>query len=331
MTLSGPRKRCPNCKKQMLHWGKHPSGTPRWRCKSCKRNAVWIRNDNRLRKRLSLFVHWLTSKKTLTEVATSSRVSVQTLITWFTPFWQSPPRPHISVTTKHLVLDATSVTKQVCMLLIAGDAQTRRPVSWIAVKREGLEVWSLFLHQLALEGVWPAVVICDGQRGLLRAIRETWPDAKIQRCLIHVIRQASLWLTQNPKSRAGIHLLKLVGKLSAIRTKRQKRRWVRAFFAWSHKYEKFLKERTYGPSGRWWYTHRKLRGTKTLITNALPDLFRYVSDPLIPRTSNHVEGGLNARLKELFRCHRGLNLIRKLALASWYLALRQEQKTNSFL
>ncbi len=297
----------------------------------CGKNAVRTRNDHREKKRRSLFVMWLTSKKTLVEIALSSRVSVQTVLTWFSPFWDNPPKPCISGTTKHLVLDATSVAPRECMLLIAGDASIHRPVSWTTVQRECLDVWQRFLYHLALSGVEPSVVICDGQRGLIRAIHEVWPRAKIQRCLIHVIRQSSLWLTQNPKSRAGMRLLKLVGRLSAIRTKRQKRRWIRSFFSWSRKFGRFLKERTYGPSGKWWYTHRKLRGTKALIQNALPDLFRYVSDHSIPRTSNHVEGGLNARLKELFRCHRGLSVSKKLALASWYLALRQGQKTNSKL
>lgn len=329
MTLSGARKRCPSCQKRMQHWGKHPSGSIRWRCKACGKNAVRSRKDHREKKRRFLFVTWLTSKKTLDEVASLSGVTVKTICKWFEPLWSDPPKPRITRTTRHLVLDATSVAPRECMLLIAGDSQTRRPVSWLPVQRESLDVWQRFLYRLMLDGIEPSVVICDGQRGLLRAIREVWPTTKIQRCLIHVIRQSSLWLTQNPKSRAGRNLLRLVGQLSGIRTRRQKRRWIHAFFSWSRKHECFLKERTYGPSGRWWYTHRKLRGTKSLIQNALPDLFRYVSDPSVPRTSNHVEGGLNARLKELFRSHRGLSIARKLALASWYLALRQGQKTNS--
>lgn len=323
MTLSGARKRCPSCQKPMQHWGIHPSGTVRWRCKICGKNGVRTRNDHRDKQRRSLFVSWITSKKTLKELALHSRVTVQTLSTWFRPYWEHPPRPQITGTTQHLVLDATSVAPRECMVLIAGDATAGKPVSWMPVHRENLEVWSRFLRQLSLAYTEPSVVICDGQRGLLRAIREVWPRVKIQRCLIHVIRQASVWLTQHPKSRAGEQLLALVNQLSSIRTKRQKRRWIRAFFAWTRKHESFLKERTYGPNNRWWYTHRKLRGTQSLIQNAIPDLFHFVRDPSIPRTSNHVEGGINARLKELLRCHRGMNLTKKLALVSWYLALRQ--------
>lgn len=331
MTLSGARKRCPTCKNQMQRWGTHPSGTKRWRCLECKTNTVRKRKDNRERTRLSLFVRWLTSKATLKDIAGDAAVSIQTLNTWFRPLWLSPPKPKPPTSTRVLVLDATSVVPRQCMLLIAGDDDRREPVSWTSTIRECHESWFTFLMDLMWAGVEPSVVVCDGQRGLLKAINEVWPKAKIQRCLVHVIRQASHWLTQNPKTRTGYELLILVRQLSVIRTKRQKRRWIRSFQYWDRKHGRFLKERTTTSSGRWWYTHRILRGTRSLLRNAIPDLFRFVTDASIPRTSNHVEGGLNARLKELFRCHRGFSPTKKLALASWYLALRQGQKTNSKL
>lgn len=310
----------------MQRWGRHVSGTPRWRCVVCGKNGVRTRNDNREKKRLFLFVRWLTSKKSLVEIAAEAQVSVQSLMKWFAPFWNIPPQPNILSGVRVLVLDGTSIAKRVCMLLIAGNADTANPVSWLDVPRECYDAWIVFLRDLAWHSVTPEVVVCDGQRGLLKAIREVWPQVKIQRCLIHVVRQASNWLTRNPRTRAGRELLVLVKQLPLIQTKRQKRRWIRAFRYWMKRHDNFLKERSYSPSGHYWYTHRKLRGTRSLLKNAIPDLFRFVTDPSLPKTSNHVEGGLNARLKELIRCHRGFSLRHKLILAAWYLALRQGQK-----
>jgi hypothetical protein len=311
----------------MQRWGKHPSGSQRWRCPHCKKNTVWKRKDNRERSRLSLFVTWILSKKSLVELAFESKVSIQTLIAWFRPFWFHSPKPKYDYPVRVLVLDATSVVTRQCMLLIAGDNDRLAPVSWFPTVRECLRSWYLFLSILDVQ---PTIVVCDGQRGLLKAIHEVWPHAHVQRCLVHIIRQASAWLTQNPKTRAGRQLLLLVKQLRGIRTRRQKRRWIRAYRKWDKKYEKFLKEKSFSWQGRWWYTHRRLRGTRSLIENALPDLFRFVTDPTVPRTSNHVEGGINARLKELFRSHRGFSQTKKLALASWYLALRQGQKPTRF-
>lgn len=331
MTLSGPKQSCSKCSKPMQRWGHHPSGKQRWRCPDCETSSVRSRKDNRHRKRLSLFVRWLTSKKSLAELSFEVGVSVTSLREWFASFWNTPPQPDIQAGVRVLVLDGTSVMKRVCMLLIAGDGDNARPVSWMDVQRECYNSWMVFLTDLSWRGVTPEVVVCDAQRGLLKAIREVWPTVKIQRCLIHVVRQACIWLTQNPQTRAGRELLELVKALPHIQTKRQKRLWVRKFWGWYRRHDEFLKDRSYSPSGHWWYTHRRLRGTCSLLKNALPDLFRFVTDPSVPKTSNHVEGGLNARLKELFRCHRGFSLQRKLILAAWYLTLRQGQKPTKKL
>ncbi|MDO8617690.1 MAG: transposase [Candidatus Uhrbacteria bacterium] len=309
----------------MSKWGKTAAGSTRWFCKYCRISGTRKRKDNRERERLFLFVRWLTTKTTLQALTTNQHITVKTLFRWFTPFWLRPPVPRLESSVRVLVLDATSVVPRQCMLLIAGDGDRLRPVSWMPAPRECYTSWTMFLAELQ-KVFEPSFVVCDGQRGMLKAIHEIWPHTKIQRCLIHVMRQACGWLTQNPKTKAGRELLILVRCLSDIRTKRQKRRWIRAFRYWNRRHTTFLKERTYSFSGRWWYTHRKLRGTRSLLRNAIPDLFRFVTDPSVPRTSNHVEGGLNSRLKELFRCHRGISTTKKLALASWYLALRQGQK-----
>lgn len=310
----------------MIRWGKTKAGSIRWFCGTCKVSGTRKRKDNRERMRLFLFVHWLTSKDTLTDIGNDVGVTIQTLWRWFEPLWEHPPSSLPLPDTRILVLDGTSVVPRRLMLLIAGDEKARQPVSWMPVERESHASWNAFLVRLKGDGLAPDFVVCDGQRGLLKAIRATWPEAKIQRCLVHVIRQASAWLTRNPKTIAGKELLEIVEALSRVRTRRQKRRWIRSFRRWSVKHGAFLKERTQMVSGRWWYTHRKLRATASLIRNAIPDLFRFSSRPSVPRTSNHVEGGLNARIKELFRCHRGMSVQKKLVVASWYLALRQGQK-----
>jgi hypothetical protein len=310
----------------MSRWGKTAAGSCRWFCGICRISGIRKRKDNRERTRLSLFVRWLTSKDSLADVAQDQQTKTRTLYRWFEPLWRSHPAPRIPSTIRILVLDATSVAPRKCTLLIAGDGDHHRPVSWMDAVRESYISWRTFLMGLMQKGLVPSVVVCDGQRGMLKAIHEIWPNAHIQRCIVHVIRQSCAWLTRNPKTRAGHELLLLVRLLSLIRTKRQKRRWIHAFRYWNRRHTPFLKERTYSMSGRWWYTHRKLRGTRSLLRNAIPDLFRFVTDPTIPRTSNHVEGGMNSRLKELFRCHRGISMTKKLALASWYLALRQGQR-----
>jgi hypothetical protein len=220
-----------------------------------------------------------------------------------------------------IVLDALSVVKHQWMAFIAREVIQGAVLSWRFAPRESYASWEHFLAQLPK----PEIVVCDGQCGLLKAISEHFPDALIQRCMIHVIRQANIWLTRNPKTRAGVQLRALVRALPKVQTRRQKRKWIRLFRYWCRKRHCFLKERTYSPTNtkHWWYTHRKLRAVRSLLKHSSPDLFRFVKDRTIPRTSNHVEGGINSRMKDLFRRHRGIKGWKKIILAGYYLRLRQ--------
>jgi len=225
-----------------------------------------------------------------------------------------------------IVLDATGVVKRLAVALLAGDPATSRPVGWGFAPRECLGAWLPFLLALAEREADPEFVVCDGRKGLLKAIRAVWPTSRIQRCVIHVHRQAMAWLTRNPQAEAGWEVRRLVSALLLVRTTDDRDEWLGRLQSWEMRHSGFLRERIFGDGGRWWYTHRRLRAVRSLLRNAAPNLFRYVDDPGVPRTSNHVEGGLNARLKELRHSHRGVTRRQHMALASWYLHLRATKK-----
>lgn len=317
----------------MQRWGITAAGSRRYRCASCRLTGIRKRPDNRLRYRRRLFIRWSMGKSTLTELATATGVTRQTLTAWFRPFWSDPPSAVSLPNARTMVIDGTSLEWRRATLLIAHDPCQSRPVGWGTVAYERFDTWLWFLTHLKRQGMDPSFIVCDGQRGMLAAIRCLWPAVLIQRCVIHVHRQARIWLTQTPKTIAGHALLILVDRLLAVRTRRQKRRWIKAFKRWLHLHDRFLKERSWNPDEtHWWYTHRRLRAVRSLLRNSMPDLFRYVSHPIeVPRTTNHVEGGLNSRIKELVRSHRGQHTARKVILASWYLSVRQGQKpTRNF-
>lgn len=49
----------------------------------------------------------------------------------------------------------------------------------------------------------PRVTTTDGAPGALKAIATTWPDTKVQRCLIHVRRDTVRDLTLHPRTAQG--------------------------------------------------------------------------------------------------------------------------------
>lgn len=310
----------------MQRWGKTIVGSQRWRCPFCRTTRVRINPAQLCRHRRKRFISWLCGTESLEVCAKKHGVNRRTLQRWFEPFWTRCPVPIAPSTLEgqSLILDAVSIEPRRMMALIG--RTPRHVVWWTFAERESYDSWNLFCSSLPT----PAAVVCDGQRGLFAAITGHWPAVAFQRCLIHVLRQALAKLTLHPKTVAGQELRKLVKELPAIRTRRQKRRWVRRWKRWRQKYHRFLAEQSYSDVQNkmrgWWYTHKKLRAVRSLIQNSLPYLFTFIGHHEIPRTSNHVEGGINSRIKELLYRHRGLSLIQKQALVSWFLSLKQPQK-----
>lgn len=310
----------------MQRRGRTSTGRQRWHCVVCAKSTVQRNAAVKGGHRLNLFVRWLCGNATLGELARQQGVSGKTLQRWFWRFWEVVPASQIpqSLSEEPLVLDAVSIEPRRSMALVG--KTPRYMTHWAFAERECFESWHTFCADLPV----PAAVVCDGQRGMLAAIRTRWPSVPIQRCLIHIIRQAQTKLTRRPKTPAGQDLRHLVSLLPVIRTRRQKRRWVRRWRHWCHKYHRFLTERSCmdvtNRKRGWWYTHRKLRAVRSLIQNSLPDLFTFIRYPKVPKTSNHVEGGINSRLKELLHRHRGLSLAKKQVLTAWFLAKKLPQK-----
>jgi putative transposase len=56
---------------------------------------------------------------------------------------------------------------------------------------EGAKQWMTMLTELRNRGVADALIVCcDGLKGLPEAIRTTWPDATVQTCVVHMVRNS---------------------------------------------------------------------------------------------------------------------------------------------
>ena len=119
------------------------------------------------------------------------------------------------------------------------------------------------LEYLKQAGLNIISIASDGQKGLIKAVRDVFPWAIHQRRVIHIQRMALIYLTRFPKTEAGI-------TLRYIENHEQKYYWIAESDGWRRKYDSFLKERSISFSGRKWYTHKLLRKTRSLIKNALP-------------------------------------------------------------
>lgn len=56
---------------------------------------------------------------------------------------------------------------------------------------EGAKQWMTMLTELRNRGIADALIVCcDGLKGLPDAIRITWPDATVQTCVVHMVRNS---------------------------------------------------------------------------------------------------------------------------------------------
>jgi hypothetical protein len=224
-----------------------------------------------------------------------------------------------------IVLDGTKIAPDT-ILLVAYEHTSLQPLMWAFVRQEMFETWGEFLLPIEQEYVVHAIV-SDGQKGLKKAIRLLFPSALHQRCVAHVVRLSLSWLTKHPQSEAARELRTLVCVLPSVVSEEDAQRWETELRAWDTRHAPFLIQKSVNPvTGRKQYTHRKLRAVRSLILNALPDLFRYTTDARIPSTTNDVEGGVNSPLKELLHRHRGITKEEKAVLVSQYLNNRRTEK-----
>lgn len=250
-------------------------------------------------------------------MSNQSGKSVSTLQRLFKKYLNSPPNPKFKTNNNcHLIIDGT-YHSDFCILNYLDNDQ--KYLQYYAIVQN--ESYINYLNDLKLlkkTGLNIVSITSDGQRGLKKAISEVFPRTIHQRCIIHVQRMSLIYLTQNPKTEAGQMLRYWITKLHEMDTIEKKEYWIYQFNNWCRLYDSFLKEKSESLSGRTWYTHKFLRRTRTLIKNALPNMFHYLDNPNIPKSSN----GLEARfsfLKNNINIHRGLSKNNRKNFIKWYL------------
>jgi hypothetical protein len=222
-------------------------------------------------------------------------------------------------------LDGTYFEKENC-LLVYYDVSKNNILHWRYTTSELAEEIEGDLRYLKANGVNVTSAISDGGRAILKALGAVYPDIPKQRCLVHIQRMAFLWLTQRPKTVAGKTLRALCFTINKIRSKTDAELWAETFLNWDETYKEFLTEKSYTPSGRWWYTHKYLRKTRRMILNALPDMFHYLDIPNLPKDTNKIDGGIFSNLKEHYRIHRGIPGYKRARFFYWFLYLKNLKK-----
>lgn len=316
------KKRCWACGSlNVIRWGER-NKKKRYKCKDCKiyftSQNIQVSNANKI----VWFKHWVLYHQTFEYISALSGYSRRTLQNLFYEYLERIPQ-HTFVNRKqvHLLVDGTYFSKDIC-LVVYRDNDIKQTILYRITNDELTDEMIEDFRNLITVGFLIESITCDGHRAILKSIKKVFKKSVvIQRCVVHLERQCRTWLTKNPKSQAGKELLKIVKQISLIKDLEQKYIWLRSLYDWDIKHKDFITEKS-GADGR--YTHTFLRKARRMLINAFSDMFHYIDNPDIPKSTNALESFFG-HLKDNLSIHRGLSLKHRKAFIQWYIYFKNEK------
>lgn len=197
------------------------------------------------------------------------------------------------------VMDATKVGDT--WILAVRDPHTPETVYAREISIESTSSYQAAFQSLEEDGFTIMTIVSDGR---FVAVDWLFPGIPIQMCHFHMEQIVIRYLTLNPKLAAGVELLHLARTLPHT----DESSFTDAFRLWCSTHHTFLQEKTFDEhTGRWQWTHRRLRQARDSINLHLPFLFTYQKYPElnIPNTTNSLDGKF-AKAKTALAVHSGL-------------------------
>ena len=212
--------------------------------------------------------------------------------------------PELTVENCVVVMD-TCYFRRGFGVMVFRDYLSRRNIFWKFLNYETLSEYRSGIDYIKSQGVHISGIVCDGKRGLFTAF-EYIP---MQMCQFHQVAIITRYITRNPKLQAGIELKTITHTI----TKSSRADFNDMLNEWHNKWESFLMEKTYNEeTGKWHYTHKRLRSAYRSLKTNMPYLFTCLEYPDldIPNTTNSLEGFFS-NLKTKLRVHSGIKEWRK--------------------
>ena len=307
----------------MIKWGKQ-QGKQRFKCKTCGLLFTWRNESVKQSNRFVWFKKWVIGRLTLQQLSLESGYSTSTLKRYFHNYLIKPPQWSVYPSERvNLLIDGTYFNNNLC-LIIYRDNNIKFTQLYRISNGEWYEELKEDLDNLLALGVKIESITCDGHRAILKAIKKSCKDVTVQRCLVHIQRMCRIWLTMRPQSNAGSELRLIVSQLHRIRTSLERDYWIVRLVRWYEKHQQFVNEKSFHQSSsRYWYKHKMVRRSFIVIKRALPDMFHYIDNPRIPKTTNGLESFFG-HLKNHLTVHRGLSNSHRRHFLRWYLYFKNQ-------
>ena len=176
---------------------------------------------------------------------------------------------------------------------------------WRFVKYETIAGYVEGINYLKDLGIRIKGIVCDGRKGLIKALNE-YP---IQMCQFHQIAIVSRYITRKPKVLASVELMGIINLLPHT----DKESFLGALDEWHEKWKSYINERAINhETGKSRYVHKRLRSAYRSLERNKQYLFTWYDNMHLgmPNTNNQLEGTFTD-LKNKLRNHNGLNRLRK--------------------
>ena len=226
---------------------------------------------------------------------------------------QTPPEPGFDLGQfEHFILDGTFLHRPRSLIALM-DAQSHTLVAGkYGVSENSEPQLREFFKQLIPGGLHPQSFTVDGNPNVIRVIRQLWPDIIVQRCLVHIQRQGLSWCRISPGTTYARSLRKIFLRVTKIRTMEDRDTFLGSVTEWETKYGLEISGRR--EKG---YVFSDVKRARSMLLRALPDMFHYLDHPVIPISTNGLEGYFS-RLKSHYRQHRGLRQEKRNVYFQWY-------------
>jgi len=313
------KKRCWACKSiDTIKWGKQQN-KQRYKCNNC---GILFSSENKSVSRSNRFIwfkKWVIGRRIIEQISSESKYSKRTLKRYFNQYLSKPPVLSVYPSKKvNLIIDGTYFKNGICLVLYRDNTIKITQLYRFSTGEYYSEIKEDLINLLKL-GVQIESVTCDGHKSILKAVKEALPDVTLQRCLVHIQRDCRIWLTRNPKSNAAYELKQISSKIHLINSHFELSFWLLDLHNWYEKYKDFINEKSYNTdTGRYWFTHKMVRRSFMTIKRALPNMFAYLDNPMIPKSSNSIESFFG-HMKGHLNIHRGLSYEHRKQYIMWYL------------
>lgn len=294
--------------------GKDRLGKQRFFCFNCKKSYQWKRKDVSVKKSSHWFFEWLKEGYSVRQLSKISKLSSYHIRKIIISFLNSHPEEKNNfLKVKNILCDGSFIEARKDNLFIVMDSSSNQPIAGGYKVKESVKDLTKFFDNLRSKGLNPKSATIDGNPSIIKALRIIWPKIKIQRCIVHIQRQGLMWCRIKPRTTMGRRLRKLFVQITDIIDKKSAKYFINEFSYWEILHgKKMLSSSCTG-----WVMSDLVRARSMLI-NALPDMFHFLTNSKISKTNNAIEGYFS-RMKEKYRKHRGLSKSRRANYFMWYI------------